>query len=178
INWKREVEELEAFMAKMPFRVSPKSVVRNLAAGEKQKVELLKQLYLKRKVIILDEPTSVLTPQEADEVLAMVRQMCTEGRLSVLMITHKFREVMGYCDEVSVLRQGKLTGEGLVRDLTPAAMAEMMMGKASIPEPASRALKPQEAPSKPRLVIDSIRAHNDTGVEVLRGLSLQVRPHE
>src|SRR5438309_7856333 len=165
-------------MAKRPFRVSPKSFVRNLAAGEKQKVELLKQLYLKRKVIILDEPTSVLTPQEADEVLSMVRQMTTEGRLSVLMITHKFREVMGFCDEVSVLRQGKLTGEGTVRDLTPAAMAEMMMGKASIPEPASRVSKPEGAAAAPRLVIDSIVARNDTGVEILKGLSLHVRPHE
>ena len=138
INWKKERDQLEAFMAKMPFRVDPKAIVRNLSAGEKQKIELLKQLYLNRKVIILDEPTSVLTPQEADEVLGMVRQMCTDGRLSVLMISHKFREVMTFCDEVSVLRQGKLTGEGLVRDLTPAAMAEMMMGTATIPEPAAR----------------------------------------
>jgi ABC-type uncharacterized transport system ATPase subunit len=178
INWKREVEALEEFMAKMPFRVNPKSIVRNLAAGEKQKIELLKQLYLKRKVIILDEPTSVLTPQEADEVLSMVRQMCTEGRLSVLMITHKFREVMGFCDEVSVLRQGRLMGEGLVKDLTPAAMAEMMMGKASIPAPASRESKPAGANGTARLVLDNVTARNELNVEVLRGLSLDVRPHE
>jgi len=178
INWKREVEGLEEFMSKMPFRVSPKAIVRNLAAGEKQKIEILKQLYLKRKVIILDEPTSVLTPNEADEVLGMVRQMCTDGRLSVLMITHKFREVMGFCDEVSVLRQGRLTGEGSVKELTPAAMAEMMMGKASIPVPASREVKPTGASSNARLVLDGINAHNEMGVQVLRGLSLEVRPHE
>lgn len=178
INWKREIEGLEEFMAKMPFRVNPKAIVRNLAAGEKQKIEILKQLYLKRKVIILDEPTSVLTPQEADEVLGMVRQMCTDGHLSVLMITHKFREVMGFCDEVSVLRQGRLTGEGLVKDLTPAAMAEMMMGKASIPAPASRAGKPEQACNKARLILDKVTADNEMGVQVLRGLSLEVRPHE
>ena len=178
INWKRETEKLEAFMAKMPFRVNPRSYVRNLSAGEKQKIELLKQLYLERKVIILDEPTSVLTPSEADEVLGMVRQMCTDGRLSVLMISHKFREVMTYCDEVSVLRHGKLTGEGSVKDLTPAAMAEMMMGKASIPEPAARETKPQGAKTDPRLVVESIIAQNDTGVDVLKQLSLLVRPHE
>ena len=178
INWRKEIDELEEFMSKMPFRVNPKSIVRNLAAGEKQKIELLKQLYLKRKVIILDEPTSVLTPQEADEVLGMVRQMCTEGRLSVLMITHKFREVMGFCDEVTVLRQGRLTGEGLVKDLTPASMAEMMMGKASIPAPASRELKPAGSNNHARLVVDAVTAHNEMGVQVLRGLSLEVRPHE
>ena len=61
----------------------------------------------------------MLTPDEADEVLGMVRRMCEQGRLSVLMITHKFREVMAFCDEVTVLRHGRLMGEGAVRDLTP-----------------------------------------------------------
>src|SRR5438552_251656 len=79
VNWKAETEQLAAFMDQMPFRVDPTSYVRNLSAGEKQKVELLKQLYLQRKVLILDEPTSVLTPGEADEMLSMVRQMCSEG---------------------------------------------------------------------------------------------------
>ena len=99
---------------------------------------MLKQLYFKRKVLILDEPTSVLTPDEADEVLGMVRDMCTQGRLSVLMITHKFREVMAFCDEVTVLRHGKFIGEGSVRDLEPKEMAEMMMGTATPPEQAAR----------------------------------------
>src|SRR6266566_2983135 len=127
IRWKDETEQLAAFMERMPFKVEPTATVRHLSAGEKQKVELLKQLYLQRKVLILDEPTSVLTPQEADEVLGMLRAMCTQGSLSILMITHKFREVMGFCDEVTVLRHGRLTGEGLVRDLNTKTMAEMMM---------------------------------------------------
>ena len=138
-------------METMPFQVEPTALVRNLSAGEKQKVEILKQLYLRRKVLILDEPTSVLTPDEADEMLAMVRGLCNEGRLSVLMITHKFREVMGFCDEVTVLRHGKLTGEGVVRDLDPKTMAEMMMGTATLPEQAARddappAMRPRAAP--------------------------------
>ncbi len=91
IRWRAETERLRDFMATMPFQVEPTALVRNLAAGEKQKVEILKQLYLRRKVLILDEPTSVLTPQEADEILAVVRGLCNEGRVSVLMITHKFR---------------------------------------------------------------------------------------
>jgi simple sugar transport system ATP-binding protein len=110
LNWKAEAEKLNAFMATMPFRIAPRAVVRNLAAGEKQKVELLKQLYLRRSVLILDEPTSVLTPGEADEFLGMVRDMCKQGSLSALIITHKFREVTSFCDEVTVLRQGKLMG--------------------------------------------------------------------
>src|SRR5205807_3406352 len=114
INWKAEARALRDFMARMPFQVEPTRVVRDLSAGEKQKVELLRQLYYRRKILILDEPTSVLTPQEADEVLGRVREMCTAGRLSVLMITHKFREVTAFCDEVTVLRHGKMTGAGVV----------------------------------------------------------------
>ena len=89
-------------------------------------------------MLILDEPTSVLTPDEADEVLGMVRGMCSEGKVSVLMISHKFREVMAFCDDVTVLRHGKFMGEGSIRDLDPKTMAQMMMGTATLPEPAAR----------------------------------------
>lgn len=178
VRWKDETERLWAFMKTMPFQVDPTSLVRNLAAGEKQKVEILKQLYLRRRVLILDEPTSVLTPQEADEMLGVVRGMCNEGRLSVLIITHKFREVTGFCDEVTVLRQGRLTGEGLVKDLGPKEMAEMMMGTAHLPEQAARDQKPHDSPHEPRLVIEGLTAHNELGVPVLKGLSLHVGAHE
>merc|ERR1739841_481865 len=98
----------------MPFQVPLDRPVRALAAGEKQKLEILKQLYLGRRFLILDEPTSVLTPDEADEVLGHVRKLCEAGNLSVLMITHKFREVTAFADEVSVLRRGKHVGSGRV----------------------------------------------------------------
>ncbi len=178
IHWKDEKEKLAAFMERMPFRIEPGAMVRNLSAGEKQKVELLKQLYLKRKVLILDEPTSVLTPQEADEVLGMVRGMCSAGQVSVLMISHKFREVMAFCDEVSVLRHGKLTGEGKVGELTPQDMAKMMMGEADIPKPAERAVLTERVIDKPRLRLSDLVAHDETGVPALRGLSLEVHAHE
>ena len=91
-----------------------------LAAGEKQKLEILKQLYLEPRLLILDEPTSVLTPQEADEVLGLLRAMTrSAASCTVLMITHKFREVMAFADEVTVLRRGRLAGSGRSRDLTP-----------------------------------------------------------
>jgi simple sugar transport system ATP-binding protein len=178
INWKKETEELEEFMARMPFRVSPGALVRHLSAGEKQKVELLKQLYLRRKVLILDEPTSVLTPDEADEVLGMVRGMCTQGQISVLIITHKFREVTAFCDEVTVLRHGKLTGEGKVCDLTPEAMARMMMGSATLPKPAERAANGKTAAPTAPLVIRKLNADDEIGVPALSGLSLEVKAHE
>jgi len=102
--------------------------VSDISAGERQKCEILKQLYLKRRFLILDEPTSVLTPGEADEVLGMLRTMVVNGDLTILMITHKFREVMAFADEVTILRRGKLAGHGRVADLTPDDMARTMIG--------------------------------------------------
>jgi simple sugar transport system ATP-binding protein len=178
INWKVETEQLADFMTHMPFRVDPRAVVRDLSAGEKQKVELLKQLYLKRKVLILDEPTSVLTPDEADQVLSMVRGMCTEGRVSVLMITHKFREVMAFCDEVTVLRHGKFMGDGAVKDLDPKRMGEMMMGTTTLPEQAARGEVPMDTSGEPRLVVKNVTADDDIGVPALCELTLHVKAHE
>ena len=128
IDWGRERAALQAFMDRMPFSVPLDRPVSRLAAGEKQKLEILKQLYLGRRFLILDEPTSVLTPQEADEVLGHVRQLTEAGTLSVLMISHKFREVTAFADEVSVLRRGRHVGGGQVRDLSHDDMASMMVG--------------------------------------------------
>src|ERR1700732_5578765 len=116
-------------MQGMPFRIDPAGMVHSRAADELQKLEILKQLYLDSRILILDEPTSVLTPVEADEVLGMLHRMVGAKQLSVLIITHKFREVTAYCDEVTVLRKGKVTGRGTVKNLTTADMATMMIGE-------------------------------------------------
>lgn len=138
INWRAEKAALQSFMSKMPFVVPLDQPVHALSAGEKQKLEILKQLYLGRRFLILDEPTSVLTPDEADEVLGHVRKLCQAGEITVLMITHKFREVTEYADAVSVLRRGTLAGSGRVADLSHQDLARMMMGEATLAEPAAR----------------------------------------
>src|SRR5260370_41775918 len=89
--------------------------------------------------MILDEPTSVLTPQEADEVLGMVHGLTREKKISVLIITHKFREEMNFADECTILRQGKFAGAGHIKDLKPAQMAEMMIGLEQKAKLAARA---------------------------------------
>src|SRR5438270_8063721 len=132
VDWKKERRDLEAFLAEMPFKVPLNARVSDISAGERQKCEILKQLYLKRRFLILDEPTSVLTPGEADEVLGLLRDMVKAGDLTILMITHKFREVMAFADAVTVLRRGKLAGGGKVADLTPDVMAKMMIGDAAL----------------------------------------------
>src|SRR5271166_4408618 len=128
VDWSKEKKELEAFLSRMPFRVPLDAKVSDISAGERQKCEILKQLYLKRRFLILDEPTSVLTPGEADEVLGMLRQMVARNELTILMITHKFREVIAFADEVTILRRGRVAGEGRVSTLTSDAMAGMMIG--------------------------------------------------
>jgi simple sugar transport system ATP-binding protein len=175
IDWKKERRDIEAFMDGMPFRVPIERHARQLAAGEKQKLEILKQLYLGSKIIILDEPTSVLTPQEADDVLGMLRTMAEEGKISVAIITHKFREVKAFADEVTVLRRGRLAGGGSAKELSIDELAEMMVGA----DPPSAALDRKPMPKdKVALEIKNLQANDDIGLPVLRGVNLQVHAGE
>src|SRR3954447_15625069 len=161
VKWADERRDLGSFMAGMPFRVPLDAPVSALAAGEKQKLEILKQLYLKNRFLILDEPTSVLTPGEADEVLGLLRRMTREGKLTVLTITHKFREVMAYADEVTVLRRGRFAGTGKASDLMRSDMAEMMTAAREIPHGAARL---DNGIGEPRLQITGLKAINDGGL--------------
>ncbi|MBW4521067.1 MAG: ABC transporter ATP-binding protein [Scytolyngbya sp. HA4215-MV1] len=175
INWKQEMEGLRAFMETAPFQVPLELTIAQLAAGQKQKLEILKQLYLKSKILILDEPTSVLTPGEADEVLGLIRQQVTAGQLSVLMISHKFREIMAFADEITVLRKGNFAGNGKVKDLTVSEMAEMMMGEKRDPQPVE---KSEHAEPAPVLQIQDIHANKDNGLEIVKGINLTVHSGE
>ncbi|MDQ8021537.1 MAG: ABC transporter ATP-binding protein, partial [Moraxellaceae bacterium] len=187
IDWKREREALAAFMDTMPFKVALDKTAASLAAGEKQKVEIVKQLYLKRRFLILDEPTSVLTPDEADEVLGLVRQLTRDGTLTAMMITHKFREVTAFADAVTVLRRGRLAGGGMVAELDAERMAAMMVGGDSGNSGnsgAAHAVREKRAPRvpvpavEPRLRVESLEALNDTGLPAVQQLSLAIRPGE
>ncbi len=162
IDWAGEIRGLESFMAGMPFKVPLRATVADLSAGERQKTEILKQLYLRSRFLILDEPTSVLTPDEADEMLGLLKGMTQRGELTVLMISHKFREVTAYADEVTVLRKGRLAGSGAVKDLTRGDMAAMMIGTAELPAPAARQGK---ALQEPVLVMKEVTADDPSGRE-------------
>ncbi len=175
INWKEEYEQLNAFMQTAPFHVPLDTPVAQLAAGQKQKLEILKQIYLKVRILILDEPTSVLTPQEADEVLGLLREEVTAGRLSVLMISHKFREVMAFCDEITVLRKGKFAGRGLVKELTVSEMSEMMMGEKREPKQIQKAKLNSKTPV---LEVRNLQANKDNGLEGVTGVTLTVHSGE
>ncbi|HEX3983590.1 MAG TPA: ABC transporter ATP-binding protein [Acidisoma sp.] len=175
IDWKRERATLTAFLETMPFRVPIDRPVSALAAGEKQKAEILKQLYLKARLLILDEPTSVLTPQEADEMLGLIRSMAVEGQLTVLIITHKFREVLAFADEVTVLRRGRHVGGGKVSELSVAEMAQLMVGDQASRDHAGRV---ERGPGEVMLALTEIAALDDAGGPALHGVTFDVRRGE
>ena len=176
VDWKREIAALEAFMATMPFRVPLTTPVSHLSAGEKQKLEILKQLYLDRRFVVLDEPTSVLTPDEADEMLGLLKGMTTRGELTILMITHKFREVTAYADEVSILRRGRHVGGGLVGEIGIDEMARLMIGDAEIRERSARLQ--HDGPTPVVLELAALHANDDEGLPAVTSVDLKVHAGE
>ncbi len=176
INWGKERAALAAFMERMPFRIPLDRPVRELAAGEKQKLEIVKQLYLGRSFLVLDEPTSVLTPAEADEMLGLVRNLTERRELTVLMISHKFHEVTKFADAVSILRRGKLVGSGKVGELSTAEMAARMIGDVRLAELDSRT--PVSDAAGPVLQVENVKALDRSGLKTIEINELKVRPGE
>ncbi|WFE76971.1 ABC transporter ATP-binding protein [Roseinatronobacter sp. S2] len=177
IHWRTELLRLEEFMDRMPFRVKLDRHVADLSAGERQKLEILKLLYLDQRVLILDEPTSVMTPAEADEVLTLLGGMARRGEITVLMISHKFREVTAFCDSFTVLRRGRVSGSGCAQGTTIADMSRMMIGETQLRARAPRHAQPK-AHTEPRLTLDAISADDQTGRRVVDELSLDIFPGE
>ncbi len=171
IDWKAEKAALAAFMERMPFRVPLEAPVANLAAGEKQKLEILKQLYLDQRFLILDEPTSVLTPAEADEILGLVRDMAARGDITVLMITHKFREVTAFADSVSVLRRGLYVGGGAVSDMTTDQMSRLMIGETKVRKSAARLA---DVVSDTKVELNALYVDDSDGMPAVEALDLKI----
>jgi ABC-type uncharacterized transport system ATPase subunit len=185
IDWKSKRAALADFLASTPFRLDLDALPGELAAGEKQKLELLKQLYLRPRLLILDEPTSVLTPQEADEVLGHVRAFARAGRCSVLIITHKFREVMNYADQVTVLRRGKAVHETVVAYTGPQLLARHMVGEAAERAIGEENLSQVRAVRQPppgggqaALRVEGLRVMGDRGAPAVQDLSITVHRGE
>jgi len=154
------------------LKVDPSAHVWQLAVGEQQRVEILKALYRGASLIILDEPTAVLTPQEVDDLFATLKRMVGEGH-ALVFISHKLHEVMAVSDRVTVLRDGQLVGTRPTREVTRDDLVKLMVGrqvKPLAPQPMQAGLV--------RLKIEGLRAMGDRGAEVLRGVELQIRGGE
>ena len=155
--------------------VQPQARVGSLSVGERQRVELTRALLGSPRLLILDEPTSVLTPDEADEVLSTLKKLTQAGQLTIVTITHKFREVNAFCDTVTVLRRGQLVGTRPVSELDNDTMAEMMVGRRETRATVEREAR---APGKPVLAIDKLSVADHVGQLAVEDLSLEIRAGE
>ncbi len=155
------------------FAIDPDAKVEDITVGQEQRVEILKALYRRADILVLDEPTAVLTPQEAGELFAILRSLVREG-MSVIFISHKLNEVLEIADRITVLRRGKLIGTLPREGATEEALAEMMVGRKVL----LRVDKPPARPGEVLLDVSGLRVRDDRGIEKVRGVSLQVRAGE
>jgi len=166
----RRVRELaEAFK----FAVDPHARIDSITVGQQQRVEIMKALYRNADILILDEPTAVLTPQEASDLFEILNNLKREG-ISIIFISHKLNEVLEIADRITVLRRGKKIETVPREGATQESLARAMVGR----EVLLRVEKPGAAPGDVLLAIDDLHVVDDRGIEKVRGVSLDVRAGE
>jgi simple sugar transport system ATP-binding protein len=173
LDYGAAVERVRAISEQFGLVVDPRAKIENITVGQQQRVEILKALFRGAEILILDEPTAVLTPQEAEELFKVIESLKGQGK-SVIFISHKLHEVRQIADRVTVLRRGKKI------DTVPAAgaseedLARMMVGR----EVLLRVDKTPASPGEPLLDVDDLHVLDDRGLEVVKGVSFQVRAGE
>jgi simple sugar transport system ATP-binding protein len=153
--------------------VDPDAIVGDLPVGLQQRVEIVKALYRKAKILILDEPTAVLTPQEAEDLFRIMRDLTNKG-VSIIFITHKLKEVLAVSDRITVMRAGRVVGTANPKETNEAKLASMMVGREVI-------LTVQKKPAKPAeevLQVEDLHVKDIRGLESVRGVSFNVRAGE
>ncbi|MEM7644707.1 MAG: ABC transporter ATP-binding protein [Pseudomonadota bacterium] len=153
--------------------VDPDAIIEDLGVGQQQRVEILKALYREADILILDEPTGVLTPAEADHLFRILHGLRDEGK-TIILITHKLREIMEITDTVSVMRRGEMTATVKTAETSPEELAELMVGRKVL-------LRVDKAPAKPGktvLEVENLRVTDDQGVERLKGIDLTIHAGE
>ena len=169
----RARRELERLAHEYALEVPPDALVGDLPVGLQQRVEILKALYRGAEILILDEPTGTLTPQEADHLFRILRRLKAQGK-TVILITHKLREIMAVTDRVSVMRQGRMVAHRDTAATTIAELAELMVGRRVL-------LEVEKGPARPGrelLAVEHLRVRDDRGVVRVRDVSFTVRSGE
>ncbi len=169
----RAEREVGALAERYGLPVDPRARIGQLSVGAQQRVEILKALYRGARVLILDEPTAVLTPQEVDELFVVLRALQRDGA-SIVLITHKLAEVKALADQVTVMRAGRVVGGGRVADCSVEAIAEWMVGRVLVPLQQRSA----RAPGATQLQAHALEVADDRGLPAVRGISFQVRAGE
>jgi ABC-type uncharacterized transport system ATPase subunit len=165
--------ELEKLARDYALDVPLDTIVSELPVGLQQRVEILKALYRGAQILILDEPTAVLTPQEADALFRVLRRLRDEGK-SVVLVTHKLREIMAITDRVTVMRQGAIVGEVATTNTSPRELAEKMVGRAVL----LRVEKSLAQPGATLLAVRDLEVRDRLGVARVKGVSFDLRAGE
>ncbi len=173
LNLAKARADVEVLMKDLEFDLPLDTPVEELPVGLQQRVEILKALYRKAKILILDEPTAVLTPQEADELFDFLRRFVAQGN-AVIFISHKLAEVVKLSDRVTVIRDGKVVGSVLTKDTNPPQLAKMMVGREVILSVDKEPAKPGEA----LLEVEQLTIPGKDKKQRLAGVSFQVRAGE
>jgi simple sugar transport system ATP-binding protein len=153
--------------------VDSDALIEDIGVGMQQRVEILKALYRQAEILILDEPTGVLTPAEADHLFRILKGLKAQGK-TIILITHKLREIMEVTDTVSVMRRGEMTATVKTADTDPEQLAELMVGRKVL----LRVDKKPATPGRTVLEIEGLRVTDEHGVERLKGIDLTVRAGE
>ncbi|CAN5743540.1 guanosine ABC transporter ATP-binding protein NupO [soil metagenome] len=155
------------------FAIDPDARIQDITVGQQQRVEILKALYRRADILILDEPTAVLTPQEAQELFAILKSLVREG-MSIIFITHKLNEVLDIADRITVVRRGKVIETLPAAGATEEKLAKLMVGR----EVLLRVEKSSASPGEPLLRVDDLHVRDDRDIEKVRGVSFQVHEGE
>ncbi len=166
----RRIAELAA---RFGFDIDPDARVATLSVGQQQRVEILKALYRESRVLVLDEPTAVLTPQETEEIFTLLRRLAADGH-SIIFISHKLYEVLEVADRITVLRRGRVVGSRLPHETTEEDLAALMVGR-DVQLTVDRG---ESHPAGPALVVRDLHVRDDRGQETVRGVDLDVRAGE
>jgi len=166
-------KELERLAREYELDVDPDALIEDLSVGHQQRVEILKALYRRADILILDEPTGVLTPAEADHLFRILKGLKDQGK-TVILITHKLREIMETTDNVSVMRRGTMVGTVKTAETSPEALAELMVGRKVLLEVQKRPM----LPGKTVLRVENLRVKDEHGVERLKGVSFDIKAGE
>jgi simple sugar transport system ATP-binding protein len=166
-------KRIATLAAQFGFALDPDAKVGSLSVGQQQRVEILKALYRDARILVLDEPTAVLTPQETDEIFVLLRKLADDGR-SIIFISHKLYEVLAIADRITVIRRGRVIGERKPQETTEAELAELMVGR----EVELTVDRGESHPGSPILQVEGLRVGDDRRHEVVPGATFQIRAGE
>ena len=173
VDIKRAAKKIEELSKQYGLNVDPYAKIEDISVGMQQRVEILKMLYRNANVLIFDEPTAVLTPSEIDELISIMKNMTKEGK-SIILITHKLREIKEAANRCTVIRRGKYIGTVNVKDTTEAEMAKMMVGR----EVTFKVEKTEAKPKDVVVKIENLSVNNNKKVLGLKNFSLDIRAGE